>query len=119
MSDEKIDGVIGETVIEHNEDGTDTVTHLPVEEELFEDSAIVDRVPAPPAPPAQPAVPEKPKKNALGTQDFCPMKDKCNHRARIDCQQMKLETDHKAACGPNCVCFNPARGVMTAFHRPR
>jgi hypothetical protein len=113
---------IGATVIEHSEDGTATVTHLPVEEEpVFEDSAIVDRVPveAPLDVTAEPATaaPEPPKKNTLGTQDFCPMKDKCNHRSEDYCKQAKLEADHRRNCikGYKCDCFHPARGIPQTF----
>jgi hypothetical protein len=59
----------------------------------------------------------KPKKNALGTQDICPLKDACNHRSADYCKQAKLEADHRRNCikDHRCDCFHPARGIPQPF----
>jgi hypothetical protein len=124
--------IIGATVIEHSEDGTATVTHLPVEEEpVLEDSAIVDRTPiytgeifqgSPVVDARHPKLlrvtesKELPK-NTLGTQDICPLKDACNHRSADYCKQAKLEADHRRNCikDHRCDCFHPARGIPQPF----
>jgi hypothetical protein len=59
----------------------------------------------------------KPKKNALGTQDICPLKDRCNHRSADYCKQAKLEADHRRNCakGHRCDCFHPSRGIPQPY----
>lgn len=55
--------------------------------------------------------------NKLGTQNFCPLKDACNHQSAEYCKQAKLEADHRRDCpkGPLCDCFHPARGIPGVF----
>ena len=57
------------------------------------------------------------QKNKLGTQDFCPSKEKCNHLSPDHCKQAKLEADHRRDClkGESCDCFHATRGIPSAF----
>lgn len=61
------------------------------------------------------------KPNALGTHEFCPMKDKCNHKGADYCKQAKLEADHKLECsmGNACDCFHASRGIPSVFRSKR
>jgi hypothetical protein len=112
------------------------VASEPIQEEpVFEDSAIVDRAPFNAVaehvkgsisiadiakevlPKYEVVVAAKSKKNLLDTQDFCPLKEYCNHPSADHCKQAKLEADHRLNCikGNKCDCFHPARGIPSIF----